>query len=269
MNISLALGPSTVFVLIVLVAFLIFFLVAWSNVEQGRGRTLRALTPLNRLRSLLGQSAESGRGLHFSPGSGGLNDQPGTAETLNGLALLDEIARGAARAGASLEVSANDTLTYLAAGDVAEAEFEAAGRPDDFDREDNVRFVTQQDRLAYIVGVESALGTGETGGAVLVGRFDAEYLLAGETASRLNIPQVVGSSRVEALPLMTVSAGFEETLVGEEIYAAPAYLSRRPALLASLRAQDALRLLVIAVIILGVIAASTGLVSDIGNYFLR
>jgi hypothetical protein len=268
MNITLALGPSTVFVLIALVAFLTFFFIAWSNIEQGRGHTLRVLRPLNRLRSLIGQSAESGQGLYYSPGSGGLNDQAGAAETLSSLTTLGEVSQGAARAGATLTVSANDTLTYLAAGDVVQAEFARADRPDDFSR-DNVHFITQQDRLAYIAGVESALNSEGTTGTVMLGRFDAEYLLAGDTASRLNIPQIAGSSRVEALPLMLLSAGADETLLGEDIYAAPAYLSRRPALLASLRAQDALRLLIIGVIILGVIAASTGLVSDIGNYFLR
>lgn len=268
MNITLALGPSTVFALIVLIAFLIFFFIAWSNIEQGRSLTLRSLRPLNRLRSLLGQSAESGKGLYYSPGSGGLNDQPGAAETLSSLTTLGEVARGAARTGASLEVSANDTLTYLAAGDVAQDAFDAAERPADFNR-DNVHFITQQDRLAYIAGVENALDTGANAGVVMLGRFDAEYLLAGETAHRLNIPQIAGSSRFEALPLMVISAGSEETLIGEEIYAAPAYLSRKPAQLASLRAQDALRMLIIAVIIVGVIAASTGLITDIGNYFLR
>ena len=62
MNVSLALGPSTVFALIVLAAFLIFFFVAWSNSEQGRSPNLRALRPLTRLRGLIGQSAESGGG---------------------------------------------------------------------------------------------------------------------------------------------------------------------------------------------------------------
>ena len=197
MNITLALGPSTVFALIVLIAFLIFFFIAWSNIEQGRSLTLRSLRPLNRLRSLLGQSAESGKGLYYSPGSGGLNDQPGAAETLSSLTTLGEVARGAARTGASLEVSANDTLTYLAAGDVAQDAFDAAERPADFNR-DNVHFITQQDRLAYIAGVENALDTGANAGVVMLGRFDAEYLLAGETAHRLNIPQIAGSSRVRS-----------------------------------------------------------------------
>jgi hypothetical protein len=268
MNVSLALGPSTVLALIVLAAFLIFYFVAWSNIEQGRQPILRVLQPLSRLKNLIGQSAETGRGLYYSPGSGGLNDQPGAAETLSGLTTLSAVSRGAARAGAPLQVSANDTLAYLAAEDVVRAEYALAGRQDDFSR-DNVRFITQQDRLAYIAGVQSALGDGAISSSILLGRFDAEYLLAGDQANRLNIPQLAGSSRVEAMPLMLVSAGMEDTLLGEEIYAAPAYLTQRPALLASVRAQDAARMLVILAIILGVVAASTGLLTNIGDYFLR
>ncbi|MDB5081764.1 MAG: hypothetical protein JWP00_3688 [Chloroflexi bacterium] len=269
MNVSLALGPSTVFALIVLIAFLIFFFGAWSRIEQqGHRPVLRALRPLVRLKSLIGQSAETGKGLYYSPGSGGLNDQPGAAETLSSLTTLSAVSRGAARSGASLQVSANDTLSYLAAQDVVQAEYAGAGRLDDFDPH-NVRFVTQQDRLAYIAGVESSLDEEAISGSVMLGRFDSEYLLAGERANQLDIPQVAGSSRVEAMPLMLASAGPESTLLGEEIYAAPAYLSRRPALLASVGAQDALRMLIILAIILGVIAASTGLLPNIGDYFLR
>src|SRR5438045_3240018 len=106
MNITLALGPSTVLILIVLAAFLIFFFVAWSNIERGRWPTLRVLRPLRRLKSLVGLGAESGQGLYYSPGSGGLNDQPGAAETLSSLTTLSEVTRGAARAGAALQVSA-------------------------------------------------------------------------------------------------------------------------------------------------------------------
>lgn len=268
MNISLALGPSTVFIFIALAAFLIFFFVAWSNIERGRRPTLRVLPPLSRLKSLIGQGAESGQGLYYSPGSGGLNDQPGAVETLSSLTTLAEVSRGAARAGAALQVSANDTLTYLAAGDVMQVEYAEAGRLDDFSR-DNVRFITQQDRLAYIAGVQDALDEEAVSGSIMLGRFDSEYLLAGDAARRLDIPQIAGSSRVEAMPLMLVNAGAEGTLLGEEIYAAPAYLNRRPARLASLPAQDALRLLIIAAIILGVIAATTGLLPNIGDYFLR
>ncbi len=265
---SLALGPSTVFVLIALAAFVIFFFAAWAVIERGRRPTLRPLRPLGRLQRLIGQSAETGQSVHFSPGSGGLNGQPGSAEALSGLTTFSSAARLAARSKGRVEISSNDTLTYLVSNDVLQAEYAQAGRLEDYHPND-ARFVTQADRLGYIAGVSAILSEKPTAGNVMLGRFDSEYLLAGERSNRLNIPQVAGSSRIEAMPLMLASAGAENTLLGEEIFAVPAYMDRQPAHLASVVAQDRVRLVVVVVIILGTLAATLGLVPNIGDYFLR
>lgn len=268
MTISLALGPSTILVLVVLVTFIILYFAAWLPIERGRRPALRPLRPLNRLQGMIEQSAESGQSVHYSPGNGGLNSQPGTAESLNGLTALSSVARRTARARSGLTVSTNDTLTYLAADDTVKAEYVLAGRREDY-RATDVRYISQQDRLGYIAGVDTIIGQKEVSGSILLGQFGSEYLLAGDRANRQNVSQVVGSSRVEALPVMLASAGPENTLLGEEIFAAPAYLDRRPSHLASLVAQDRLRLVVVGLIVLGVLLSSLGLVPNIGNFFLR
>ncbi|HEX2914019.1 MAG TPA: DUF6754 domain-containing protein [Chloroflexia bacterium] len=266
MNISLALGPSTVFVLIALLAFLIFFFAAWAPIERGRRPLLRPLRPFGRLQRIIGQSAETGQTVHYSPGNAALNGQPGSPETLNGLTTLSSVARGASRTRANLLVSADDSLAYTTAADITRAEYGQAGRSEDYNPS-QVRFITQQDRLAYITGVSSLLKEQPMAGNVMIGQFGSEYLLAGDRANRSGIPQVVGSSRYEAMPLMIASAGADNTLLGEEIFAAPAYLDRQPAHLASVVAQDRIRVIVILLIIAGVIAATLGV--NIGDYFLR
>ncbi len=265
---SLALGPSTIYIIFALLIFLIFFIAAWAPIERGRQPFLRPMRALNNLRRLIGQSAESGQSVHYSAGTGGLNGQPGSAEALSGLTSLAAAAQVAARSKAHLTVSTNDTLTYLVADDVVQSEYVETGRRDDYQPTD-LRFITQQDRLAYIAGVTAILGENQTSANVMLGRFDAEYLLAGDQANRRNLPQVVGSSRLEAMPLMIASAGPENTLIGEEMYAAPAYLDRQPVHLASLIAQDWARLTIIIIIILGVLAATFGLLPDIGISNLR
>ena len=270
MNLSLALGPSTPFVLIALLAFVFFFFAAWLPIERGRRPNLRILRPLGQLRRLIAQNAENGQRVHYSPGTGGLDGQTGSAEALSGLTSLSSAARLAARSKAHLTVTTDDTLAYLLADDVVQAEYVAAGRREDY-RPTDVRFVTQQDRLAYIAGTSAVLADAETGGNIMLGRFDAEYLLAGDQANRRDLPQVVGSSRVEALPLMIASAGPENTLIGEEVFAAPAYLDRQPAHFASLVAQDRARLVILVIIVLGVLATtvSSDIAANIGNFFLR
>ncbi len=268
LEISLALGPSTVFILIALVAFVIFFFAAWAPLERGRRPVLRPLRPLNRLRRIIGQSAETGKAVHYSPGAGGLTGQVGTAETLSGLTSLGSVARVAARTKAEMVVTTNDTLAYLIADDVVKAQYTQAGRLEDYDPR-QVRFLTEQDRLAYAAGMSSLLGEKTLAGNLMLGSFESEYLLVGDRANRHDLPQVVGSSRIEAMPLMLASAGPENTLLGEELFAAPAYLDREPAHLASVLAQDRMRLLILVVIIAGTVAATLGLVVNIGDYFLR
>jgi hypothetical protein len=263
---SLALGTSTALVLIALVIFLAFFFWAWSSIERGQRPNLRSLQPLNRLRRIIGQSAETGQSVHYSPGTGGLNGQIGTAETLNGLTSLSSVARVAARTKADLIVTADDTLAYLAADDVVKAQYAQAGRSEDYDPA-QVRFVTQQDRLAYMAGVTGLISEQKLAGNLMLGRLESEYLLAGDRANRRDLPQVVGSSRIEAMPLMLASAGPDNALLGEELFAAPAYLDREPAHVAGVVAQDRIRLVIIVLIIAGTVAATLGL--NIGTLLLR
>lgn len=268
---SLAFSGSTVFMVLIILIFLLLFFVAWVPIERGREVLLRPLRSFSRIREMTEKAAETGKTIHFSPGIGGLNGQGGTAEVLNGLTTLSSAARLSARSRTNLVTTTNDALAYLTAEDVARIEYIRAGRETD-QQPDKNRFITQQDRMAYTAGMNYILSQEQVTGAVMLGRFGDEYLLVGDTMNRRNVSQVVGSTQVEALPLMAATAGMDNVLIGEEVYAAPAYLDREPSHLASLQVQDRLRLAIIVIIIAGVIAATLGLTIDgktIGDYFLR
>lgn len=267
MNISQGLGTATVLVVILIIVFLILFFATWAGIERGRQLNLRFLPPFKRVRTIVQDSVETGKRVHFSPGTGGLNGQKGTAEALSGVTTLGAVAQIAARSKSYITITTNDALVNLTAKDTTFAEYNQAGRIDDYNPS-NVQLLTQHDNLAYIGGVSAFLANGNVGGSIMIGRFGAEYMLAGDVASKNNIAQVAGSTQLEAIPLMLLSAGHENTLIGEEVYAAPAYLGREPAQMASLQAQDIIRVLLIIAMIAGIIAATLGF--DIaGNLFLR
>lgn len=263
---GLAFGTSTVFMIIVGLVFLLLFFVAWAQIERGRQPNLRLLSPLAKLRRMIEQSAETGTAVHFSPGNGGLTGQAGTPETLNALTALSSVNRVTARTNGQTIVSTNDALTYVIADDLKRNEYREAGRPEDYQPTDT-RFVTAQDRTAYIAGVTALNSQPNISATVMIGHFGDEVLLAADRGVRRDLPQVTGSSQVEAMPLLLTTAGLENTLLGEEIYATPAYLDRKPAYLASLQVQDWLRLAVILAIIIGTILATVGF--PIGNYLLH
>jgi hypothetical protein len=260
---------SAFFVLsvIVIVVFLLLFFVAWAGLERGRKLNLRFLPPIKKVRGAIAQSVETGKTVHYSPGTGGLNGRQGTAEALNGVTTFAAVSQIAARSKSYLYATGNDALVTLMANDTAQAEYSRAGRIEDYNPT-NVQFVTQQDNLPYMAGVAAFLGEENPTANIMIGRFGSEYILAGDVASKKAVEQVVGSTQPEAIPLMLLSAGHQNTLIGEEVYAAPAYLAGEPAQTAALQAQDIIRVLLIIAMLAGIIAATLGF--DIaGNLFLR
>ncbi len=268
MSINLATGQSGATALLILLLFVIFYGLSLAGQLRGNRPELRPLRGLQELPARLERYAEEGQSLHFSPGSGGLDGQTGSAETLSGLSSLAAVARLSARTSAGLVVSTNDSLTRQFTHDIARAEYARAGRLEDFDPA-SYRFIAQQDRLAFAAGAAEILRQEDVAASVMLGRLDAEYLLVAERANRRHLDQLAGTSRVEAMPLVLLSAGPDNALLGEEVFTAPAYLDTRPALLAGVVAQDHLRLALILLIIAGVIAAGLGLAPNVGDYFLR
>jgi hypothetical protein len=86
---------------------------------------------------------------------------------------------------------------------------------------------------------------------VMVGHFGKEYLLLGEAGAQREIVQIAGSNSLAAQPFMLATS--DRFLLGEEVFAVGAYLTRRPEHIASLYVQDAMRVLVVIAIVIGVL----------------
>lgn len=229
--------------LVVFAGLLAFFTV---RARGGSKPTLRRIRAFDAMKGLVGRAVESGRTLHVSLGVGSVANQT-TADSLAGLTVLDFLSEQGADTGIPPLVSmADPTVMLLAQNGVRSAGggLEAAQQ---------VRLIAPQP-AAYAAGVMDILDSDEVDGTVLVGRFGDEYLLMGETAARHRMAHIGGTSDPNTLPFIYASA--QETLLGEEIYAAGAYLNHIPAHLGSLVAQDTMRWLVAVVMLGGVLVAT-------------
>src|SRR6185436_6283642 len=112
----------------------------------------------------------------------------------------------------------------------------------------NVQLLAHQDTMAYASGVTTLYGRQRLEASQLIGSFGQEFLLAGEDGAQRGVAQVAGATTTTALPLIYLTT--EGALIGEEIYAAEAYLARDAAPKARLLTQDVLRTIVIVAIIL-------------------
>src|SRR5690606_24678296 len=87
-----------------------------------------------------------------------------------------------------------------------------------------------------------------------MGAFFAEALILAETGNSVGAIQVAGTAMPAQLPFFVASCDY--TLIGEEFFAASAYLTGSPEELGSLKGQDVGKVLVAIGIVLGVVFAT-------------
>lgn len=198
-------------------------------------------------------AVESGHPIHVSPGAGGVGEAM-TAQTLAGLDLAASLAQAAATSGARLLVTTASPL-LLPLIDAAQREAHAAaGYPQDY-KPDQTRFLSDN-RNAYALGVGTLARRERVVLNVLAGDLADEYLLAAEPAAMAGTELIAGTGNPRTLPFVVATA--DHALLGEELFAAGAYLSRKSGSVASLLAQDQMRLLLVCLILVGVALESLG-----------
>jgi len=238
---------SVIAILIVLISVPLFFY-AHARARAGHRPRLRPLPAFDQLSGLSGRAAESGRALHVGLGTGGISG-PDTAVSLAGLTVLTHLADQAVACEACLVVTVADPTLLPAAQEVLRQAYARRGKSDVFSPA-QVRLLAP-DPTAYAAGVMGILEGENPLASVTVGAFGDEYLLIGETGAKREIEQVAGTDDPAALTFMHLTA--DETLIGEEIFAAGAYLQGTPQSVAGLMVQDWWRYLVVLFIIAGVL----------------
>ena len=243
-----ALGAFTVIVMLVL----ILLFTRW--IKSGREIHLRPIPALDDLPNLVNQAVESGQQIHVSIGTGGITGTT-TAATLAGLAVLEHIAEQGSAAGAPPMVTVADPMVLMAAQDRLRQAFARAGRPKEY-RSTQVEIIAPQPSV-YALGAATRLDATETSANVMIGAFGQEALLLAEPGAQRGITQTGGTDAPQAMGLLYAAS--DSPIIGEEIFAIPAYLDRKPAHLASLRAQDVMRIGVVALIIIAALLRTIGI----------
>jgi len=235
-------------VLVFLLMFLPLMLFFASRVRAGHEVSLRRIPAFEALPDLIGRAAESGRALHIGLGSGGVGGEE-TASALAGLSVLEYLADQAAIFDCPPVVTVADLALLPVAQDVLRNGYLRQNRLHGY-RPTAVRFLGPTPAV-YAAGVMDILAHEGIVANTMIGTMGDEYLLIGETGAKHGLTQIVGTSNVGALPFVFATA--DETLIGEEMFAGGAYLSRLPEHIGSLLAQDWMRLLLVSAILAGVL----------------
>ncbi|MFQ5453760.1 MAG: DUF6754 domain-containing protein, partial [Candidatus Zixiibacteriota bacterium] len=198
----------------------------------------------------IGRATEMGRPILYVLGLGTAAE----IATIASFTILGRVAKRVAEYQTELIVPTYDPIVMTVAQEVVKSAFLDAGRPEAY-KEDMVYFVTQS-QFAYVAAVNGTMLRELPATNVYMGKFFAESLLLAETGALAGSIQISGTDEIAQIPFFIVACDY--TLIGEELFAASAYLGREPVLLGSLKAQDYAKAAVIILSILGLVAANLG-----------
>ena len=227
--------------------FTIYFV---TRARQGAELYVRPLGGIEAVDDAIGRATEMGKPILYVLGLGTAAD----IATIASFTILSRVAKRVAEYQTELIVPTYDPIVMTVAQEVVKSAYLDAGRPDSYN-EDIVFFVTQA-QFAYVAAVNGIMLRQLPATNVYMGKFFAESLILAETGAVAGSIQISGTDEIAQIPFFIVACDY--TLIGEELYAASAYLGREPILLGSLKAQDYAKALFVFLAIIGIVAANFG-----------
>lgn len=243
--------------LIFMFLFSIVILIYTKWARQGKKLFIRKINGLDEVEEAVGRATEMGKPVLFIPGIQELDE----IETIAGISILGRVARITARYGTPLLVPVRYPLVLAAGQEVVEQAYNEEGNPESYNR-DMVRYVAGE-QFAFTATVNGIMMRERPATNIYMGAFFAESLLLAETGNAAGSIQIAGTAQPEQLPFFVAACDY--TLMGEELYAASAYLSHEPLLLGGLKGQDWIKMLLIILLIIGIVLVSLGY----GDTYLR
>lgn len=230
------------------------------RIAHGRHWAVRPLAGIAALQARMSGLSESGRPVHVATGSGQSGTIGPSAATLASVNITQRIAETATAQGGQVTVTDGDIAAHLATRGSVRQAYRQSSLALDY-REHAPRLVAHQTPVAYAAGVDQRLGMQESDTNVVIGDLGSEALLITEGWANHG-PQLSGTTTLTALPGLILSTN--ATLIGEELFAADAYLAATPTARARLSTQDRIRTIVILLIIIGVIYQMANLMFNLG-----
>ncbi len=228
------------------------------SAKAGKEIYIRRIPGLDALEEAVGRATEMGKPILFVFGSGSVS----SISNLAALNILGEVAKKTATYETPLINPHRDAVLYTVAKEVVREAYTKVGKPDAFDP-DSVFYITSN-QFAFTSAVNGIMVREKPATNIFAGFFYAESLILAEVGASTGAIQLAACDSTSQLPFFITACDY--TMIGEELYAASAYLSDNPMLKGGLKGQDVLKIVVIGVIVIASILALVGLVEP-GSIF--
>lgn len=218
--------------------------------QRGEEIYIRRIPGIDAIEEGIGRATEMGKPVLYVPGIDDLQD----IQTIASMLILGQVSKTVAEYQADLIVSCCVPIVREVADEVVRAGYYQAGHPDAYNAA-NIRFISSE-QFAFCAGTNGIMLREKPATNIYFGRFFAESLILAETGFVNRSIQIAGTAEATQLPFFIAACDY--TLIGEELFAVSAYLSKDPRLVSSLKASDIVKAVCVASLIIGTVLATFG-----------
>jgi hypothetical protein len=216
--------------------------------KRREGRHLRDIPAFYRLQGAIEVAVEDGARIHVAIGRSEITSPQGAAAMV-GLSMLQRITRVASESDSPPIASTGDGTLAILAQDTIRSAYQSMGLSASFSND--LGRVTGLTPFSFAAGTMPLIIDEGVSANVLVGSFGEEAALITSAGERSQTLTLAGSDNLPGQAVLYATA--HEPLVGEEIYAGGAYIGAGPMHIASLHAQDAMRWLLVVLMLGGAV----------------
>ena len=198
--------------------------------SEGARYFIRKIAGIDAIEESVGRATEMGRPVLYIAGIQDLDN----VQTVAGVIILSSVAKKVAEYETQLTMPTSRSLVMTTGRETVKESYMAAGRPDLYN--DNMVYYVTDEQFGFVAHVDGKMVREKPATCIYMGAFFAESLILAETGNSVGAIQIAGTAMPTQLPFFVAACDY--TLIGEELFAASAYLSQDPKLLGSLRGQD-------------------------------
>jgi len=228
------------------ILFIVLMSLFWARDRKQLRQNLRSIPAFAKLKQGIHLSVEAGQRLHLSLGHGGITGQTSTSSFV-GLSVLQRIARAAMFSDRPPVTTSGEAAQAFLSQDTLRSAYRAINVESPFDPD--AAQISGLTPFSFAAGTLPVVYDQQVSVNIMAGSFGSEVALIADAAEQTNSVSLGGSENLAAQAVMF--SAIQEPLIGEEFYAAGAYVQAGPMHAASLRTQDVLRWLLIGVILAG------------------
>jgi len=202
----------------------------------------------------VGRATEEGKPVHFTSGYANLtlsNEQG--VQVIASIGILSYVVGLCARFDVPIIYNTDIADSLPLVEETIQAAYRKEGKSEAYDPK-SIRY--QPDQSPYVAAVLATLQRESPAVNMLIGGLYYESVVMAEAGNMIGATQIGGTANVHQMPFIIASCDY--AMIGEEIYAASAYVTKNPLVISGIAAGDWIKVVMILMIILGAVMELSG-----------